>query len=126
MLINGASGGVGSMAVQIATALGAHVTAVSSGSNAEFVKLLGAKETIDYKKHQYTEMQNKYDLIIDTITNQSFDSNIRVLSPGGLCIIVGFWTLPKMFSGIARSKKVGSPIKYFVPRKQTRTRKSCD
>ncbi|HSN66499.1 MAG TPA: zinc-binding dehydrogenase, partial [Fusibacter sp.] len=45
---------------------------------------------------------------------QSFDSNIQVLTPGGLCIIVGFWTLPKMFSGLARSKKVGSPIKHLT------------
>lgn len=114
VLINGASGGVGSMAVQIATALGAHVTGVCSGSNAEFVKSIGAKETIDYKKHQYTKMQNKYDLIIDTIANQSFDSNIRVLSPGGICVIVGFWTLPKLFSGLARSRKAGSQIKHLT------------
>lgn len=84
VLINGASGGVGTMAIQIANALGANeVTAVCSARNADLVKKLGADHVIDYKKTDFTKQKEIYEIIFDTVGTASFFSTRSVLEPKG-------------------------------------------
>ena len=89
VLINGASGGVGTFAVQIAKAIGAEVTGVCSERNAEMVRSIGADYVIDYKQENYTENGKQYDLIIDMIGNHSLSDNRQVLTPEGRFVIIG-------------------------------------
>jgi len=89
VLINGASGGVGTYAVQIAKALGAEVHGVCSTRNVEMVRALGADRVFDYKKEDYTDSGNEYDLIVDMVSNHSLMANRRVLKPQGRMVIVG-------------------------------------
>jgi NADPH:quinone reductase-like Zn-dependent oxidoreductase len=89
VLINGASGGVGTFAVQIAKSMGAEVTGVCSTRNVEMVKKLGADHVIDYTKENYTDAAVQYDLIVDTVGSQSLLANRRVLKPDGIFVIVG-------------------------------------
>ncbi|HNP62282.1 MAG TPA: NAD(P)-dependent alcohol dehydrogenase [Woeseiaceae bacterium] len=89
VLINGASGGVGTYAVQIAKALGAEVHGVCSTPNVEMVLGLGADHVFDYKKENYTESDNQYDLIVDMVGSQSLSANRRVLKPDGRMVLVG-------------------------------------
>jgi len=101
VLINGASGGVGTFAVQIAKATGAIVTAVSSARNHELVRSIGADAVIDYRQENYTEGDLKYDLIVDMIGNHSMGANIDVLNPGGRLVIVGGKKSENEFLGAA-------------------------
>ena len=89
VLINGASGGVGTFAVQIAKALGAEVHGVCSTRNVEMVRSLGADHVFDYKQENYTESTNRYDLIVDMISNHSISANRRVLQSDGRLVMVG-------------------------------------
>ena len=89
VLINGASGGVGTFAVQIAKSFGAEVTGVCSTRNVEMVRSIGADHVFDYKKDDYTESGKQYDLIIDNVGNHSLLANKRVLSPEGVLVMVG-------------------------------------
>ena len=89
VLINGASGGVGTFAVQIAKSFGAEVTGVCSTRNVEMVRSIGADHVIDYTKEDYTESNQQYDLIIDNVGNHSLLANRRVLSPDGIFVVVG-------------------------------------
>ena len=89
VLINGASGGVGTFAVQIAKAMGAEVHGVCSTRNVEMVRSLGADRVFDYKQENYTESGNQYDLIVDMVSNHSLSANRRVLQPDGRLVIVG-------------------------------------
>lgn len=89
VLINGASGGVGTYAVQIAKAWGAEVHGVCSTRNMEMVRSLGADRVFDYKVENYTENDLRYDLIIDNVANHSHLANARVLKPDGILVTVG-------------------------------------
>ena len=96
ILINGASGGVGTFAVQIAKAMGAQVTGVCSSKNIDLIKMLGADVVIDYKKRDFTNLTEKYDVIFDIIANHSFSDYKRVLKPNGIYVVVGFSTMKNM------------------------------
>jgi uncharacterized protein (TIGR02246 family) len=89
VLINGASGGVGTFAVQIAKTMGADVTGVSSARNAELVTSLGADRVIDYKQENYVDRDERYDLLVDMVGNFSPSRNVDVLEPGGRIVVVG-------------------------------------
>src|SRR5437016_3465998 len=89
VLINGASGGVGTFAVQIAKAMGAEVTGVCSTHNVDLVKSLGADHVIDYTKEDFTKGDERYDVIYDLVSNRSFAERRRVLKPGGICVLAG-------------------------------------
>jgi 2-desacetyl-2-hydroxyethyl bacteriochlorophyllide A dehydrogenase len=83
VLINGASGGVGTFSVQIAKALGAEVTGVCSTRNVEMVRSLGADHVIDYTKEDFVQSGRRYDLIVDNVGNRSFSDYRRALTPEG-------------------------------------------
>jgi len=89
VLINGASGGVGTFAVQIAKSFGADVTAVCSPRNVDMVRSLGADRVIDYTREDFTRDGQQYDLIFDVAGNHPFSECRRVLSPNGTLVMVG-------------------------------------
>ncbi len=89
VLINGASGGVGTFAVQIAKAFGAHVTAVCSTRNVDLVQSLGADEVIDYQRQDFTQTDHPYDVMLDLVGNRSLSACRQVLTPRGTYVIVG-------------------------------------
>jgi NADPH:quinone reductase-like Zn-dependent oxidoreductase len=89
VLVNGASGGVGTFAVQIASAFGARVTGVSSSRNVELVRSLGARHVIDYTQEDFTRGEQRYDLILDNVGNHPLRQVRRVLAPGGVHVLVG-------------------------------------
>jgi NADPH:quinone reductase-like Zn-dependent oxidoreductase len=88
VLINGASGAVGTAAVQLARHFGATVTGVCSAGNAELVRSLGAERTIDYAKEDFTQTGETYDIILDAVGNCTFARCKRALSPGGRLLLV--------------------------------------
>jgi NADPH:quinone reductase-like Zn-dependent oxidoreductase len=89
VLINGASGGVGTFAIQIAKALGADVTAVCSTRNVECARSLGADQAVDYTKEDFTRSGQRYDLLLDIVGSQSWFAYRRVLQPNATVVIVG-------------------------------------
>ncbi|HET6370668.1 MAG TPA: NAD(P)-dependent alcohol dehydrogenase [Nitrospiria bacterium] len=110
VLINGASGGVGTFAVQIAKARGAEVTGVTSVRNVELVKGIGADRVIDYTREDFTQSDVRYDIILDAVSNRSFHECESILTPKGIYIAtlpsfsLVFHSLTGFFSGGRRAK----------------------
>lgn len=108
VLINGASGGVGTFAVQIAKSFGAEVTGVCSKRNLDRVRSLGADHVIDYAQEDFSRSGQHYDLILDIAANRSISDYKRVLSPKGICVVVGFSTVTHMIQ-VAFGAMVSKP-----------------
>ena len=89
VLINGASGGVGTFAVQIAKSFGADVTGVCSTRNVDLVKSLGADHVIDYTKEDFAKSEQRYDVILDNVPNHSLSDCRRILTPNGKYVLIG-------------------------------------
>ena len=133
VLINGAGGGVGSIAVQLAKAYGARVTGVDSTKKLEMVRALGADQVIDYTKEDFTQLGERYDLIFDVASNLSLTDCKRALTPKGIYVLIGhdhygdaggrvFGSLPRFFKLFALSPFVSQlpEMSFSVPsRKDT-------
>ncbi len=102
VLIIGAAGGVGSFAVQIAKAFGAHVTGVCSTAQVDLVRSIGADEVIDYTREDFAELGQRYDVILDIAGNRSVSNLRQALAPKGTLIIVGGEGGGRWFGGINR------------------------
>jgi NADPH:quinone reductase-like Zn-dependent oxidoreductase len=89
VLINGAAGGVGTFAVQIAKSFGADVTGVCSTKNVDMVRSIGADRVIDYTREDFTQGEQRYDLLFDNVSNHSLSECRRVLNPNGILVMVG-------------------------------------
>jgi NADPH:quinone reductase-like Zn-dependent oxidoreductase len=89
VLINGATGGVGTFAVQIAKSFGAEVTGVCSTGKVDLVRSIGTDHVIDYTKEDFTKGDQRYDVIFDNVSNHSFSDRRRVLTPNGICVLAG-------------------------------------
>lgn len=112
VLINGASGGVGTFAVQIARSFGAEVTAVCSARNAELVRSIGAGHVIDYARVDFTKLSERYDVLLDCVANHSLLAYRRVLNPGGKYIAIGM--LGSGLAGFLARAAVAPILSHFV------------
>lgn len=106
VLVNGAAGGVGTFAVQIASALGAEVTGVCSTANVQMVRSIGADHVIDYTKEDYTRTGQRYDLLVDIAGNRTLAECRRVLAPAGVLVGVGAPDNGRWLGPAARAMKI--------------------
>jgi NADPH:quinone reductase-like Zn-dependent oxidoreductase len=88
VLINGAAGGIGTFAVQLARAFETHVTGVCSTPNVALVRAIGADEVVDYTQHDFTRAGRQYDLILDNVGNHTLEEYERCLKPEGICVLI--------------------------------------
>jgi NADPH:quinone reductase-like Zn-dependent oxidoreductase len=116
VLINGASGGVGTFAVQIAKSFGAEVTGVCSTRNVELVRSIGADHVIDYTREDFTKGAQHYDLIVDNVGTHSLLEYKRVLNPKGIYVMIGSTTPGNWFAWLATPLK-GLMLSPFVSQK---------
>ena len=123
VLVNGAAGGVGTFAVQIARSFGANVTGVCSTRNVDLVRSLGAEQVIDYTQQDFTKSGQRYDIVLDCVGNHSFSEWTRVLNPKGILVGVGAppdVPLSRLLAGLigalVRSLFVSQKIAIFVAR----------
>ncbi len=93
ILIHGGAGGIGTMAIQLAKQLGAYVATTATGDGLDYVKQLGADETIDYKTQRFDEVLSDYDAVFDTVGGDTYDTSFKVLKKGG--VIVSMTVQPK-------------------------------
>ena len=114
VLINGASGGIGTFAVQLAKSYGAQVTAVCSGRNAELVCSIGADHVIDYTKTDFTRSGHQYDVIYDLVANYAVADYQRALKPNGRCVVAGFSTMGHMFQVLTKGAWVSRRTDQWV------------
>ena len=119
ILLYGASGAIGTAAVQLAKAEGARVTAVCAGKDVELVRSLGADEVIDYQREDFTQRGETYDVIFDAVGKHSFRRSRRSLKPGGLYVEtdLGFmWHVPflALLTRVVGSKRVTLPIPRYT------------
>ncbi len=120
VLINGASGGVGTFAVQIAKSFGAEVTGVCSTRNVDMVRSIGADHVIDYTKEDFTKSEQRYDLIIDNVGNRSLSECRGILTPKGRYVMVGGpssgWIdpLPRALGALVMSRFVSQDMVMFI------------
>ncbi len=120
VLISGAGGGVGTFAVQIAKALGAHVTALTSTRNLDLVRSLGPDEVIDYMKEDFTRRGDRYDAVFDVAANRSVAELRRVLKPNGTLVLVGadkrggLAIFTRIGAAFARSRLLRQRIVFYV------------
>src|SRR2546430_10721298 len=124
VLINGATGGVGTFAVQIAKSFGAEVTGVCSTGKVELVRSIGADHVIDYTKEDFTKGDQRYDVIFDNVSNHSFSDRRRVLTPNGICVLAGIggaglhddtWThLVRSFTTPLMSKFTSQNFSFYI------------
>jgi len=127
VLVNGASGGVGTFAVQIAKSFGAEVTGVCSTRNVEMVRSIGADHVVDYTKEDFTRNGQQYDVIYDAVGNRSVSAYKRALKPQGKCVIAGFTTLPRLLEHmilgpiLSRGKQKIGMMSIAKPNKQDLT-----
>ena len=109
VLINGASGAVGTAAVQLSKHVGATVTGVCSAANVELVKSLGAARVIDYAKEDFSQAGDTYDIILDAVGNCPFSRCERALAPGGRLLLV-VASLGQMLGGMLRPSRAGRKV----------------
>ena len=124
VLVNGASGGVGTFAVQIAKAFDTEVTAVCSTRNVEMARTLGADHVIDYTKEDFTKREERYDLLFDNVNNHSFSERRRILKPGGICVLAGLgsagvhqgqmWRIARIFGASFLSRFVDQKFERYT------------
>jgi NADPH:quinone reductase-like Zn-dependent oxidoreductase len=119
-LLNGAAGGVGTFAVQLAKSFGADVTGVCSTRNVDVVRSIGADRVIDYTRDDFTQGPQRYDLILDTVGNHSFSACRRVMQPGGTYVVVGgpdgrwLGPLAHVLKALVVSRVVSQNLSMFV------------
>jgi len=120
VLVHGAGGGVGTFSVQIAKALGAHVTAVTGANKVDIVRSLGADEVIDYTKEDFTQRPARFDVVFDVAATRSIGSLRRVLLPGGVLVLVGadkrggVAIFGRILSALVRSRLLRQRVRFFV------------
>ena len=121
VLVNGAAGGVGTYAVQVAKTFGAEVTGVCSTRNVEMVRSVGADHVIDYTREDFTQGTQRYDILFDCIGNHSLSACRRVLNPDGICVIAGggkkVWSaLTRSLQALVLSRFAGQNFRMFIAR----------